>query len=311
MRASFRDLDPAELTALWNSFYPERYAVDPELFQINTVRSPLFDWGASAVELKDGNAVGFVCVKRSPAGLFKGPDKDTSHLCAIAYTDPLVGVDLLGDAKRLLRNRGVGRLVFGQDLRHCFPGCPVDCKPLHDFLTIEGFAEGSEQVDLEHDLTQYSNPYPPKEDAEFRMLRESDLASLEAFLVREFPGRWQYDCLAKARTEGADSCLFGMLIDGKVEGFALIQDGTCKMPIGGAVWRKDLGGKGGSLGPIGVSKSLRGKGRGHALLGAALTHLKGKGRERCIIDWTGLVDFYGRHGFVPTRTYRTMSLKLD
>ncbi|HEY0866584.1 MAG TPA: GNAT family N-acetyltransferase [Fimbriimonas sp.] len=311
MRTSFRNSNVGALVELWNQFYPERYRIDEELFRLNTIESPLFDWGASSVEMSDGRPVGFVCVKRSAAGLFRGPDKDQSHLCAIAYNDPLVGIDLLGDAKTLLRNRGQNRLVFSQDIRHFFPGCPEDFRALHDFLTIEGFAEGGESVDLEGDLSSYSNPYPCPQGVEFRMLREADLASLEAFLLREFPGRWHYDVLSKARIEGVDNAVYGMLVDGKVEGFALLQDSQCKLPIGGAVWRNDLGEGWGSLGPIGVSQHLRGQGLGHALLGAALTRLKEKGARHSIIDWTNLVDYYGRHGFKPTRTYTAMSLKLD
>jgi hypothetical protein len=45
-------------------------------------------------------------------------------------------------------------------------------------------------------------------------------------------------------------------------------------------------------------------------LGEALSELKRRGVRPSIIDWTGLVDFYGKHGFEPTRRYREMSLTL-
>jgi predicted N-acetyltransferase YhbS len=311
MRTSFRNADVPALVRLWNDFYPARFHIDEEIFRFNTLDSPIFDWGASCIETNNGEVTGFVCVKRSAAGLFKGPDKDQAHLSAIAYSDPLVGVDLVGDAKRLLRNRGNNKLVFGQDIRHFFPGCPDEMRSLHDFLTIEGFTEVGDMVDLENDLANYSNPYPLPEDSEFRMLREEDTPALEAFLSREFPGRWHYDTLSKARIEGIENTVFGMVRDGAVEGFAVIQDHSSKIPINGCIWRKDLGAEWGGLGPIGVARDLRGKGRGHALLGAALTRLKEKGVRRCIIDWTNLVNYYGRHGFNPTRSYKAMALKLD
>jgi len=72
-----------------------------------------------------------------------------------------------------------------------------------------------------------------------------------------------------------------------------------------------LGENWGSLGPIGVSAGLRGRGSGHALLGQALSHLRDLGARRTIIDWTGLVDFYGRHGFEVTRRYQYLSLALE
>jgi len=105
--------------------------------------------------------------------------------------------------------------------------------------------------------------------------------------------------------------VFGLFKGETLDGFALIQDWQNKTPIGGAVWRNDLGEKWGSLGPIGVSKSIRGHGYGHALLGEALMELKKRGAQRTIIDWTGLIDFYGKHGFETARTYKSMTLLLN
>ena len=91
----------------------------------------------------------------------------------------------------------------------------------------------------------------------------------------------------------------------------MIQDWRHKMPIGGAVWRLSLGEKWGSLGPIGVATQERGRGLGHALLGSALINLKQRGVRQCIIDWTTLDDFYGKHGFEVSRRYKIASLKLE
>ncbi len=117
--------------------------------------------------------------------------------------------------------------------------------------------------------------------------------------------------MTKIAVEKDPSTVFGLFHGSRVDGFALIQGDGCLDPIGGAVWRVDLGSNWGSLGPIGVSKDLRGRGSGHALLGKALEHLRNQGRRRCIIDWTGLVSFYGAHGFEVTRTYQYMSLNLE
>jgi hypothetical protein len=47
------------------------------------------------------------------------------------------------------------------------------------------------------------------------------------------------------------------------------------------------------------------------LLDHALAQLAADGAKQTIIDWTNLVDFYGKFGFEVTRTYRTLSLRLD
>jgi len=63
----------------------------------------------------------------------------------------------------------------------------------------------------------------------------------------------------------------------------------------------------GQLGPIGVSKDARGKGYGGALLDAGLRYLRDQGVRGCVIDWTDLVDFYGKFGFKPYREYAILA----
>lgn len=310
MKVSFRDVDFNRLADFWNGFYPPRYRVSPELLKLNTVDCPIFDWGASCVQIADDEVLGFVIVKKSAASLYKTADPDQAHLSAIGFCDASYGVDLLADLKALLRDRGASRIVFGQDSRHFFPGCPDDFPALTSFLTVEGFTGSGLTNDLERDLRDYKNPYSVPEGDEHRVLRAEDIPALDEFLAREFPGRWRYDVLKKVSIEGP-SCVFGLFHGDRMDGFALIQEGTNKAPIGGAVWHGDLGDNWGSLGPIGVSASLRGRGSGHALLGEALACLRDRGCAQSIIDWTGLLDFYGKHGFEVTRRYRNLALSLD
>ncbi len=312
MRISFREADWGALARLWAEFYPERYHVDAALLKQNTVGSPTFDWGASCIEIYDDETRGFVAIKRSPnPSLWPGPNQDTFYLSALAYKEPEVGVDLMTQAKRTLRNRGGQRLLFGTDSRHFFPGCPEDCGSLCSFLMVEGFEKSGDHFDLERDLRDYEPPAELTPGVKFREVTEADVEATRAFLQREFPGRWTHDVLDKVKIEGAANTCYGCFEGGRMLGFALIQDWRHKQPIGGGVWRAGLGEKWGSLGPIGVAKEERGRGIGHSLLGAALTNLKGRGVQRCIIDWTTLGDFYGRHGFEITRRYQMASLKLD
>ena len=120
-----------------------------------------------------------------------------------------------------------------------------------------------------------------------------------------------HDTLHKVEADGASNTVFGAFDKGALIGFALIQDWRHKRPIGGAVWHVSMGDKWGALGPIGVAKDERGRGVGHSLLGSALMSLKNRGVHGCCIDWTGLGEFYGRHGFEITRRYQNAILKLD
>jgi len=302
----FDEASIPEAVQIYNAFFPAKYAIDEELLRLKTVDCPVLDWGASCIR----SDAAFVVIKRSASSLYRGPNPDVAHITALAYRDPMEMLELLESAKSTLINRGVAKLQFGADSAHLFPGCPSDVGTLCDFLTIGGFANGGEAHDLERDLGDYSNPAPAPATDTYRPCSESDLPALKAFMEREFPGRWMYDTMGKVDSDGPGT-VFALFEGNRCEGFALVQQDGCKVPIGGAVWRQSLGPNWGSLGPIGVSKGIRGRGSGNSLLGKALEHLRDQGARRTIIDWTGLVDFYAGHGFVVTRSYNYMTLDLE
>ena len=312
MITDWRDADLNQVLDLWNTFYPERYHIDMDVLRINTVDHPTFDWGASLLDLDFENMLrAFVIIKRSPSKFYKVADPDAMHLSGMAFTDPLHMVDVFSDSKKVMRDRGASCVLFGMDNRHFWPGVPVDKPRLNDFLMIEGFSLGGEYFDLERDLTKYTAPRElPKDGVEFRVLTPDDHSLLVKFFEREFPGRWRYDILTKIEQEGCHHGIVGLFHKDAIHGFASIQDSKCKYPIAGAVWRKSLGENWGTLGPIGVSQTVRGHGWGGAILSAGLLELQSRGVKKCLIDWTTLEDFYGKHGFQKTRIYRAGKLNL-
>lgn len=326
MRVGFRNADFDALEKVWRAYFPPRWAVDAEIIRLNTVESPVFDWGASAIAIPEGAPSGFVAVKRSGSPtLWKGSDHDQAHLSAIVFDEANVGVDLLAEAKRNLRNRGFHRLVFGQDSRHFFAGCPADLGNLRSFLTVEGFEEGEGDIfDLESDLGDYEPKKgcldvlgdwpgclsPAVDKPVVRPVEAKEAAQLEEFLKREFPGRWLYDTMSKIALESTTDFVYGLYVDGRIEGFSSTQNAAHKVPVNACVFHEAMGPNWGGLGPIGVSAAVRGKGLGDALLGASLLGLQRRGVRQTVIDWTGLVDFYGGHGFKVTRRYKTFVLSL-
>lgn len=295
---------------LWARFYPARYHVDEDLLRTHTVGCPVFDWGVSSLAYRDGEPVAMALFKKAAAPSLYNGDQDLAHLSSLAFTDVDAAIDLLAPAKQMLRDRGVRHVAFGADSLHFFPGCPVDAPLLRSFLMVEGFDFGDEYVDLERDLSDYRNPFPIPEGVEIRPTVATDRDALQTFLEREFPGRWRYDVLGAFDREGPRTVV-AAFEEGEVCGFALIQQEGCRVPIGGAVWRSDLGSNWGALGPIGVSTSERGRGLGNAVLGEGLAELSRRGARKTIIDWTTLVRFYGGHGFQVTRTYQAARLPLS
>lgn len=298
---------------LWETFYPARYHITPDLFHSHTFESPVFDWGASQVLVEEGRVVAFATVKKSATpSLYAGGDPDRYHLQSIAFERPTHGGELLDAVLRTIRQRGGTELVFGQDSLHFFPGVPQQCGMLKGFLELARFETKGQTFDLENDLSAYDPP--ERVDAsgfEFRRAKDQDMGAILEFFASEFPLRWCYDIRAKMEVEGADT-IFGMFEGDRCHGFSLLQDWSgCELPIGGAVWHLDLGEKWGSLGPIGISKEVRGRGLGDALLRESLLDLKARGAQKTIIDWTNLFDFYGAHGFTVARTYDQLFLDLQ
>jgi len=303
--------DVPAMVELWQSFYPEKYWIDGHQLETHFFDSGFAIHPASVGVFDGDTAVAFATVKAPPGPECYSAYPGQANLQSFAFSQSQVGAAVLTHVIESIG--GFEKVVFGQDNRHFFPGVPVECTRLASFLQEAGFQrhEGLAN-DLERDLEDYEVPDGVSvhhEGVDFRVCTAGDKELVLDFFKREFPERWRYDVMTKWDLDGPH-VVMAMFEAGKCEGFALIQNEPCHAPIGGAVWKRDLGAHWGSLGPIGVSAGVRGRGLGHAMLAAGLLELQRRGCRQTIIDWTTLVDFYGRHGFVVNRQYETFSLSL-
>lgn len=296
---SLEDRGAQAVADAWSAFVPDKYRLGAEIVAQNLLDHSLFHREASGWD-----ADSFVAIKRSAAGLYAGPDPKVAHLSLLSGSPTMP----LAHAVEVLRSEGYEALVVGQDSGHFLPGAPTDVPWLGGFLKGKGFERGGLAYDLERDL-QSLTEVAPEPGYEFRTLVDADMLALGEFFTREFTGRWRYDVMRKVKLEGA-STLFGLFQTGRCLGFALLQTEGCRAPIGGAVWQADLGPHWGSLGPIGIMSELRGAGLGTTFLNRALMELRSRDVRRAIIDWTGLVDYYGTQGFSVNRVYRAYRLNL-
>jgi GNAT superfamily N-acetyltransferase len=282
--------DPVRLSGQWNRALPARYAVDAPLFAFNT-----FESGILLEDACQFGEDGFLIVKAPRFG-----DPEQAIVSALAYLDHASAVAALQSARRALVRLGHRSWQFGGDWRHFFPGVPDDCPTVERAVAAGGMQRtGSWCVDVERDLSEYTPPVAPASGA--RVCASEDRNALSAFLRDEFPGRWEADVTEKLGEE--PHRVFVLEQGSKILGFAMTQMEGDRHRRAGAVWSNDLGPCWAALGPIGVAKSARGHGHGHALLAAALCALRDQGARRTVIDWTVLTEFYGRHGFVTARRY--------
>lgn len=299
-------------TEIWNQSYPSRYRVDDQAI-IQSLSSPTTILDKIVVDQDLGQVL---AIKKSGTpDLFAGQDHTRGHVALFASVGSADPISLIQEACDIAREAGLSKLVFGMDPDHLLPGVPEEMVHWLSALESIGFVEIGRCFDLERDLGDYEVPDECLDalgnvDGKVYPCDVGDIPGLDQFFLNEFPGRWRHDVMRKIVEDDEADKVYLLIVNGAIEGFAMTQRQGCVRPISGANWRLELGSNWGALGPIGISKNVRGKGLGNALLGYALLGLKQAGARQTIIDWTTLGDFYGHHGFSISRRYIQFSKSL-
>lgn len=207
-----------------------------------------------------------------------------------------LGRRLLERAEALLRERGAGRVVAGEEPHHFLPGPPSGWTGIARLLETAGYeASGRVSNDLARDLR---GELPPLELPAGARVAPAEPERVLDFVKAAFPGRWQHD--VGLLLERDPSLVLALEVDGDVRGFAAAGLRTDPALIPSALFpTEDCG-----LGPMGVARDLRGRGLGRAILVAAMQRNRERGGTRMGIDWTGVEGFYRRAGFEVVRQYR-------
>jgi predicted N-acetyltransferase YhbS len=212
-----------------------------------------------------------------------------------------IGGRLLTWALDWLADRGARQVRLGGGPRPCLPGLPVELATSRFFLQ-RGFRRRSSAWDTARDLRHYRRPPWVQSAVDVRPLTAADSPALLDFFAREFSGRWAYEYRFFLNDGGRPADYHLLWLAGRVEGFCRLTLADSERPLD-RFYHHRLPQPWGQLGPIGVSAGRRGQGYGAALLDAGLRTLQQAGVAGCIIDWTSLLDFYGRFGFQPYRHY--------
>ncbi|CAG0969275.1 hypothetical protein ANRL3_01392 [Anaerolineae bacterium] len=297
------------LVSIWNAACGASLAINPRFVEYNT-HPATGAVQAGRIALRDNEPVGFALASALPNDpQTSSPEVGWIDAIAVApqFQRQGIGGDLLVWAEPWLREQGCTRARLGGGLRPFVPGYPTELGNAR-FFRARGFVEraGSAQVwDVARDLHNYTRN--PKNlvkpfGSDCRVAQSGDESTLIEFFAREFPGRWRFEFQEFLRAGGRISDWLILTTRRGVDGFAKLCFEDSITPIN-RVYPWNLPRPWGQLGPIGVSQDVRGKGYGGALLDAALCHLRERGVRGCVIDWTDLVDFYGKFRFKPYREY--------
>lgn len=294
----------AALVELWNAACGADLAISPRFAAYNL--EPLKGLHqAGRLALVDGAPIGVVLTSHLP-------DEPSVMEPHIGWIDALAvrpaaqrqgaGSALLAWAEGWLLQQGATVAVLGTSLHPFTPGLPVELEN-DAFFSQRGYGADGKAWDVAADLSGYRTPAEVRAiEGEVRPARPQDAGALLEFWQREFPGRWRYEFEAYL---AAGHRIGDYMILWSERGI----DGACTLTFedSGRPFERfypyRLPRPWGQLGSVGVSADRRGRGYGLALLDAGLRRLHDNGVNGCVIDWTGIVDFYAKFGFRPYREY--------
>ena len=312
----------AGLVSLWNAAAGREFPLDERLF-LQQLRLDTDPRRCFAFVEPDGAIVAAALAKRAARPGASGEVPDVGYLSWLVVRESSrrqgLATALIEEARAWLSPLGATRLRLGSDHYHLMPGRPLETGAGYDalgaFAARQGFMPENVEYDLVCDLA--TTPPPPVPDRsggryDFRCYRSGEREAVLAFMRGNFPGRWSHEA-AEALDAGMrpeDLMIAIDRQDGSVAGFSRIYDGYSTILGPGVYWRRLMGRKPGGLGPIGVDAAKRGAGLGLGLLSASVLELRSRGVEIMAIDWTDLIDFYGKIGFKVWKRYEPMSAPL-
>ncbi len=307
------------LVRLWNAAAGREFPLDERLFlqQLSMDTDPR---RCFAYTEPDGTIIAAALVKRAARPGASGIVPKTGYLSSLvvdaAHRRTGLARALMTEARTWLNSLGATTIRLGSDHYHLLPGRPIEAgkgyEALKAFTASVGFLGEREEYDLMAKLATTSTPVSEDRTGSryvFRPYRPGERDEVLAFIRSNFPGRWTHEA-AEAIDAGMrpeDLMLALDLADGAVVGFSRVYDDTSPILGPGVYWRDLMGRKPGGLGPIGVDSSRRGAGLGLGLLSHCVRELRSRGVETMVIDWTDLIDFYGKLGFTVWKRYEPMS----
>lgn len=312
--------ETAAYVALWNAAFPAPFHIDAALWEHATWRSPGFVAEDGVVAWQGRVVIGLAVTKLWRPAALPGLDATQGHISALVIHPQARrqgrGSRLLAWAEDRLRRQEAQRVVVGRDIQPLLCGVPEASGSL-PFFMARGYQATGQVWDTARDLANYT-PHPEAVAAQQRLgprldirpASHRDAPGLLAFLAREFPGRWHYETSLFLTNGGPPEDIIVLCLDGVVQGFAHIHPPFTTHLAYGTNWRRALPQPAGGLGPIGVAAAMRGEGLGLALLDGGLQVLAERGTRGCVIDWTTLVDFYGKVGFQPWLAYDQVERRL-
>lgn len=296
-----------DMVDLWNENYGKQYHISEKLLLQKVFKDKDTFFEGSFLLLQDSQLLGFIVSKVNRGELSEYDNCAWISILIVdsSYRNKGYGKELYKKAEEKLYKLGITKIILGGELDNFFSGIPEPSLQAMVFFTRRGFLLNEENhYDLGADISQIDlekRDVSMNQGNEFstKVMIEEQKDLLSTFFDETFPGRWKTEIFDYIEHGGDLKNVLLLWHRGKIVGF-------CKVFISEDISDLDFirGNGWGSLGPIGISEEVRGKGLGNRILYDSLKELQIRGAKNVIIDWTILKDFYGQFGFTPLRTYR-------
>src|SRR6185503_2678404 len=181
------------------------------------------------------------------------------------------------------------------------------------FFEKRGYGSPSHQpheFDIARSLKDYQPFYTKPAHADLTPMQPGEEYLLVDFLHCEYPGRWEFEAREFVKNRGRASDFLLLRVNGEVHGFFRLTLSDSERPIE-RFYPQRLPRPWGQFGPLGLSKAVRGQGLGGYLIDAAAVHMQALGVDGCVVDWTSLVELYGKFGFTLYNQYVSLFKRIS
>ncbi|WP_155120449.1 GNAT family N-acetyltransferase [Haloprofundus marisrubri] len=304
----------------WNQTHPS-FAIDDRLVSQN-VFAPYDNldvtaWGAFE---NDSLLASAIC-KRLSAPVPSYLDTNAGWISLFVVDEHTENRDeiarsLLAKAEEDLTQQGVTHLRVGGDPQQFLAGLPsrdIEFELYRRVIEEAGYTSETVVTDLHREIADFdAESFRISVDASLSVKRvRRDPTELLSFLSEEFPGRWQYEAENICRVPGGSTDYWLLEYQDKTVGFARTNTVGSAYRGGNVNWASAFEGSVCGLGPLGIHSDYRGRGWGLWMLATILSRFQNMGYTHALIDWTELVEYYGKLGFEPWLDYTVFTKEVS
>lgn len=314
------NLDARALLPLWQAALGATWPMRDDLLRRLLTDHRFYRAGDHLVAVAGERLVGFAGtqVDRGAKEAEKGNGGISVVLVHPEWQRRGIGARLHAAALAHLRREGVANARLGGGGAYRFwPGIPADLPGAYAFFSACGWPLEPEQRsrDLVRDLSDFHVPPAMRarlaqEKVTVCPARQYEVEDVLAFEWEHFPG-WAPGFVYMAELGDFQNMLVAFDQGQGIVGTLMLHTPSSRWLTANVTWQTLLGDSLGGISAVGVAESERGRGIGIGMVAVGSAVLRERGVGNCHIDWTNIVDFYGKLGYRVWREYwmstRTLS----